>query len=606
MKEVTGTDSQAQNRFSAALWAVRLIWQTSAKYLSGMLIGAVIRGVVPAALALAIRGLINSATDAVGPDGNGSEEIMFWLVLALAITVVDVILVLVDKLFSDYLRNDLTLSVNSIVMRHASSLDLPYLENAENRELLDRVRQNPGARLHGMFTQGLSSALSIIQVASLVAVLAWLEPLVLLIAPVVAVPFMVFHWRLARVRYMTEYNRTRDRRWSGYFLSNVTSQSTIGEIKQLGIGELLTRRFIAKLETFREQDRKIQFRQFRGGALFSVTTIVAFYALFARVVYQVLEGVLTIGDMAIFAGAVARLRSALQLSIRSAAHAYEQTLYIADLRDFLESTARVVDVENAITDPVKGDLRVNKLQFSYPGSSEVVLREVSFHLKAGAKVAIVGENGSGKSTLAKLLVRLYDADSGEILLDGKPIAAYKLSYLHSRLALLGQAYGRYEASAEENIAYADWERLAEDCQSIEQYAEQTGFKKISDRLPQGLNTNLGRRFSDIDLSAGQWQLLAITRTLAREASVLILDEPTSNIDARSEFSLFKAIEKVTRGLTTIVISHRFSTIRMMDKILVMHQGRIVEQGSHEELMAAAGRYKELYTMHEHYRAGGSP
>ena len=224
-------------------------------------------------------------TEAVGQEQFGSEEALLWLALSLVITVIDVLLVLVGKLFSEYLQNDLTLEVNSVVMRHASSLDLPYLENAENKELLDRVRQNPGSRLQSMFTHGLNSALSIIQVASLVAVLAWLEPLILLIAPIVVIPFMVFHWRLARVRYLTEYHRTRDRRWSGYFLSKVTSPNTIGEIKLLGIGGLLAKRFVATLSAFRDQDRKLQLRQFRGGAVFSVITIIAFYMLFVRVLY---------------------------------------------------------------------------------------------------------------------------------------------------------------------------------------------------------------------------------------------------------------------------------------------------------------------------------
>jgi len=460
MKEITSGELQKQNWFLDALWAFQMIWQTNSAMVTCMLISTFIRGVVPAGFALAVRGLINSVTEAIGQQQAGLEGAYFWLAIALAITVVDIMLVLADKLFSDYLRNDLTLEINSLVMRHSSSLDLPYLENAENRELLNRVRRNPASRLQTMFTIGIKSALSIIQVVSLVALLTWFEPLILLVAPIVAIPFMVFHWRLARVRYLTEYHRTRDRRWSAYFLSKVMSQGTIGEVKQLRLGELLVQRFIATLKVFREQDRKLQLRQFGGGAVFSIITISAFYLLFARVVYRVLEGALTIGDMAVFAGAVARLRSALQTSIRSAAHAYEQKLYIADLRKFLDSEPQVRNSDRTITDPVEGELLVENVTFTYPGSSEVVLHDVSVYIGVGEKVALVGENGSGKSTLAKLLVRLYDADSGTINIDGKPIASYELSYLHSRVALMGQTFGRYEASMAENIAYGDWDRLS--------------------------------------------------------------------------------------------------------------------------------------------------
>lgn len=605
MKEKTGRDPKPENRLSAAIWAFKMIWQTSYPLVAGMLVSTFIRGIIPAGFAVVIRGLINSVTEASGQELIGLEEPMFWLLLSLLITVSDVLLVLVGILLSDYLRNDLTLEVNAVVMRHASSMDLPYMENAKNRELLARVRQGPGVRLHSVFSQGLSTALSVIQVVALVSVLTWLEPLMLLVAPIVAVPYLVFHWRLARLKYLTEYNRTRDRRWSNHFLSLVTSPNSVGEIKQLRIGKLLAKRFVTYLTAFRDQDRKLQLRQFAGGAIFSVVTVAAFYALFARVVYRVVEGILTIGDLAVFAGAVARLRSALQTAIRSAANAYQQTLYIAELRDFLASEPQVRDARSTITDPLIGELSMEKVGFSYPGTSEIVLRDVSFHISAGEKVAIVGENGSGKSTLAKLLVRLYDADTGNINIDGKPVETYQLAYLHSRVALMGQTFGKYEASMAENIAYGDWDRLAEDHEEIERIASLTGLNHIAKNMPDGLDTMLGREFSESNLSAGQWQLLAIARTLARDASVVILDEPTSNIDVRSEHALFRAIEQLTAGLTTIIISHRFSTIRMMDRILVMHEGSIVEQGTHEELMSEGGRYKNLWKMHEHYRATDS-
>lgn len=594
--------AQKRNRLSAAIWAYRQIWNTSSKLVALMLITTTVRGVLPAGFAIVIRGLVNSVTQMVAEGTRDYDEAMFWVILSMLIALAEVILVLLGNLFREYLKNDLTLKVNSLVMRHASALDLPFLENATNRELLGRVRQNPGARLQALFIRSLESTLALIQVVSLLAVLVWLEPLIVLIAPILAVPFFVFHWRLARARYMTEYDRNRDRRWSNYFLSQVTSPETIAEVKHLNLGNFLADRFVAMLETFRAQDRKLQLRQFRGSTIFSVITVIAFYLLFARVVYQVLNGALTIGDMAIFAGAVAQLRNALQSSIRSAANAYEQTLFTADLRNFLQTEPQVLDSPTPIFDPIKGSISVNRVNFTYPGSDEQILHDITFSIDVGEKIAIVGENGSGKSTMAKLLVRHYDADSGAIAIDGKPIACYALPHLHSRIALLSQTYGRYEASMAENIAYGDWDRLSKDRETIEHIASMTGLDRLADRFPKGLDTTLGRMFSEHNLSAGQWQLLAVARTLARNASILILDEPTSNIDVRSEHSLFQAVENLTRGLTTIIISHRFSTIRMMDRILMMHKGRIVEQGSHHELIAAKGRYWQLYLMHDRYRA----
>jgi len=332
----------------------------------------------------------------------------------------------------------------------------------------------------------------------------------------------------------------------------------------------------------------------------TVTTI-AFYVLFGRVIKRALEGTLSIGDVAIFGGAVVRLRSALETGIQFAAKAYEQTLYVSDLRDFLNSQPMVEDRGARLPAVVRGALTVDKVCFTYPGSDNITLHDVCFEIAPGERVAIVGENGSGKSTMAKLLARLYDPDSGAIKLDGQALADYSLPYLHTRIALLGQSFGRFEASLADNVAYGDWERLSVDRAALENLIASTGVDHIAAGLPQGLDTQLGREFAEYDLSGGQWQLVAIARTLARSASVLILDEPTSNIDARAEHALYKAIDKVAAGITTIIISHRFSTISMADRILVMDKGRVIEHGTHQQLMSAEGHYARLFTLHEHYR-----
>jgi ATP-binding cassette, subfamily B, bacterial len=283
------------------------------------------------------------------------------------------------------------------------------------------------------------------------------------------------------------------------------------------------------------------------------------------------------------------------------ARAYEQTLYVADLRSFLQSSPMVQDHGARVPALVHGALAVEQVCFTYPGSDDITLHDVSFELAPGERVAIVGENGSGKSTMAKLLARLYDVDAGTIRLDGQLLADYPLAYLHTRIALLGQSFGRYEASLADNIAYGDWPRLTTDRAALEQLATTTGVDHIAAGLPRGLDTQLGREFAEHDLSSGQWQLVAIARTLARGASVLILDEPTSSIDARAEHALYQAIDQIAAGITTIIISHRFSTISMADRILVMDRGRIVEQGTHKQLMSAGGHYASLYALHEHYR-----
>ena len=595
------TSAPGHQRFAATLWGLRLVWHSHRRLVLASAVCALARGATPAGFAVATRGLINSVTNNPGATDTGLQDPMVWLLIAFAITLVDSLSGLASQLFSSYLKGDLSLEVNSMVMQHAATLDMPYLENAANREVLDRVRQEPGEKLHLLFNNCQWALLAAFQVLSLAAILTWLEPTVLLFALFLAAPYLVFQWRLSRRRFTTEVNRTGKKRRANYYLSRLVAATHAGEIKLLGIGKLLTDRYTHQGEEFRDQDQQLQLREFRGGAIFMTVTTVAFYVLFGRVIIRTVEGALTIGDLAIFGGAVVRLRSALENCVGFVARAYEQTLYIADLQKFLQSGPVVQDRGVSAPADVRGNVVVDKVCFTYPGSDEVILRDLSFAISPGERVAIVGENGSGKSTVAKLLARLYDADTGAITLDGQCLTEYPLAYLHTRVALLGQSFGRYEASLADNIAYGDWQRLATDRAALETLAAATGVDHIAAGLPQGVDTQLGREFAEHDLSGGQWQLVAIARTLARGASVLILDEPTSNIDARAEHALYQAIEEVAAGTTTVIISHRFSTISMADRILVMDKGRIIEQGTHSQLMSAGGHYAGLFALHEHYR-----
>jgi ATP-binding cassette subfamily B protein len=586
-------------RFTATLWGLHLIWQSHRRLVLGLAACTLVRGMAPAGFAMAIRGLINAVTSNSGPTDAGLESPMAWLLIAFAVTIADSLTGLASQLLSDRLKSDLSLEVNSLVMQHAAGLDMPYLENAANREVLERVRQDPGEKLHQLFIHSQRAILAGCQVLSLAGILTWLEPAILLFALVLAVPFMIFQWRLSRRRFFTEVNRTGKRRRTAYYLSRLVTATHAGEIKLLGIGKLLTDRYITQAEEFRDQDQQLQLKEFSGGVVFMTVTTIAFYVLFSRVIMRAIEGNLSIGDVAIFGGAVVRLRSALETGIQFVARAYEQTLYVADLRAFLQSSPMVQDHGGKVPALIRGALTVDQISFTYPGSDDITLHDVSFELAPGERIAIVGENGSGKSTLAKLLARLYDVDAGTIRLDDQPLADYPLAYLHTRIALLGQSFGRYEASLADNIAYGDWQRLTTDRTALEQLATTTGVDHIAAGLPQGLDTQLGREFAEHDLSSGQ--LVAIARTLARGASVLILDEPTSNIDARAEHALYQAIDQIATGITTIVISHRFSTISMADRILVMDHGRIVEQGTHAQLLSAGGHYAGLYALHERYR-----
>jgi ATP-binding cassette subfamily B protein len=313
---------------------------------------------------------------------------------------------------------------------------------------------------------------------------------------------------------------------------------------------------------------------------------------------QALEGNLTIGDVAIYAGAMLGLRKAFESTILSVSSDVEQTLYISNLREFLNLKPRITDTSGLTPISSRGEIEFRNVSFTYPGSTQPTLSHVSFHIMPGETVALVGENGAGKTTLVKLIARLYDPDQGCILFDGIDLRELSLAYLRSHMSFVLQRFGRYEATAADNIAYGDWQRLLDNRNEVEQVIHRANMHDMIEAMPQGYDTMLGRMFGEYDLSEGQWQKLALARAFARDSLFIILDEPTSNLDARAEYQIFSRFRELAEGRTTVFISHRFSTVGMADRILVMDKGRIVESGTHQQLLSQAGHYASLYNLHQ--------
>jgi len=580
-----------------SIWALQTTWAMNPRLTAGLGSIVLLRGLLPVGLVLAARGLINVAVHASHSSTGNLQPLLPWLLIGFALAILEALHPLANKLFLQRLSEDLNLSITSEVLRHAAALDVASLEDRRLQDTIDRAQQDTAGAVARLVTELQTVATDTIQVVLMVAILTYLEPLVLLVVCPFAVPYLLFRWRTAKVRYSEETSLSSQRRWARYFVSHLIGQQSVAETKMLGLGPLFLAKFRAFMVELRNRNRIRYRRDFAGSSIFAVLTTVSFYLLFARVALRVSHGLLTVGDIAVFAGVSSRLRVTLERFLVGIGNIMEQARYVAHLRIFLRLPPRMANHGHMVPATRRGEVELTDVSFSYPGAERPVLSGISFHIQPGEVVALVGENGAGKSTLVKLIARLYDPDQGCVRLDGIDVRDWSLEHLYKSIAFLSQGFARYEATAADNIAYGNWQHMLEHPERVKEIALAAGVDDLIQVMPQGYETMLGRMFGQYDLSGGQWQKLAVARALARDASLLILDEPTAHLDARAEYDLFCRFRNLAKGRTTILVSHRFTTLGMADRILVLDCGRIVESGTHDALLAQGGTYATLYNLH---------
>ena len=583
-------------------WTVAVMFGTAPGLTVGMIVVSVIEGLTPLVLFLAIRGVIDAQmTSRIDP---AAAELGWWLGILFAAAAMEAFVTTASKLLRNLLLARANRDLTAAVLEQAARLPVGAFEERRSLDTLDRLRSQVAVRLVDLISRIAQVLTAGIQIVTILAALVRIEPLIAIVAPPCFLPYLWYQLSLGRSGFKEQHGQTGTRRWIGYYVDLLTSARHAAEVRLLGIAPHLVERFRAVMDQNVRRDDRRQVQLFLGAFTFATISLAVFVAILARVALRSSGDPHAAGNIAFFAAAALRLRNSLEKIALASSAAVEQAGHVAALRSFLALPADEPKAGRVqLPAPFRPDVRCESVGFRYPGTNVDVLHDLSLEIAAGETVAIVGENGSGKSTLVKLLAGFYAPTAGRILVSGCDLRDLASDDLRRHIAFVFQDTGRYAASVADNIAYGDWPRLRDDRRTLARYAERVGLAPTIERMPDGYDTVLGRQFGAYEPSGGIWQRIAVARAFAREAPLLILDEPTANVDARAEYELFNQFVELSAGRTTILISHRFSTVSMASRILVMAGGRIIEQGSHADLLEANGRYAQLYDYHQRRMRG---
>ena len=597
---------QLRQSFTHTPQAVRFVWRTNRWATVGLGLLTLGGALLPASQAWVGKLIVDGVVASIqtGQDAEQVRKVFIYLLLELGLFLLSAAFNHGRRLIQQLIQLQLANRIRAEIIGKALTLDLAYFEDSDFYDRLQNARREGGYKPVELINDTFLIVQNSITLISFALLMLRFSPWLVVVLLATSIPSFIAETRYSERGFRLLTRRAPETRQVNYLSRLLTEDTAAKEIKLFNLGGTLLDRYTTLFDKFFEEDKSLALRRATAGFGLGLIATLGFYGSYAWIVWYTVQGKISLGDMTLYLTIFRQGQSTFQSILAAVGNIYENNLFMANFFEFLclEPLMKITGQKRKLSLPLRGGIEFRDVGFRYPDSEEWALRGVNLSIRPGEKIALVGHNGAGKTTLIKLLSRLYDPTEGSILIDDIDIRDLDPLELQQRIGVIFQDFVRYHLPVRENIGFGQIDAM-DDVERIAAAARKSGAQAVVEELPEGYETMLGRWFHDgHELSLGQWQKVALARAFMRDAEILVLDEPTASVDARAEYEIFRNFKALTEGKMAILISHRFSTVRMADRIAVIQEGRIAELGTHDELLSRAGTYAELFSMQaEGYR-----